>query len=396
MSDEENQGKDDDLFEGMDRGSEVPPTGGQGPNSLEKRLSENKTGSEEEEVEFDPTGGYSPEAHKDTLKKVRDRRGKRLQSATQKVEDYWAKTDRAVAEAMNIAPGFFMTQVYKAVNKLSGGKISLYKRDARKAMERLRREAESVDVDIAKLESRLTGKVEYIAPTDAESVQKRNYVKEEEKGLRYKLSEATDEARILGIEYRNGQLGLNEMREGLATIDSDIQELENGNDSAKEAKLGGLTGEKTKALREKNELELTQREYEQELVDYEKKIDRVQSKISLYESIIRKGNRKIRQLQAGIDILADYIQERDDLVSVHDLLRDLKSLDTEHERINKTIGVYDNVVGSQIQDLKETVERNDMEYSTRPLMQQVDTMAQEEQVATQKDMGRILGKLGIA
>ena len=81
---------------------------------------------------------------------------------------------------------------------------------------------------------------------------------------------------------------------------------------------------------------------------------------------------------------------------MHDLLGSLKSIDQQHARVNATLMVYDQVVGDQLSHLKHVVESNDMEYSTRPLMKKVGDMEREDQVTAKKDMGRILGKLGIA
>lgn len=393
----------DDLFSGGsgNRGAAGVMPGPAQPTArtLEKTLTAEGAEATEpasEDPMVDLTGGYSAEAHRATLAKVRDAKKKRL-TQEEKAVEYWAKTDRKIAESMQIAPGAVMTAVYNALGHIG---VNLYKRDARKAMAALRAEADKVQKDINKLESRMQGKVDYVSPiaghASEEAMESRKFVREPDKGLRYKLAESVDEARILGYQYRNGLRALERFRKQIPTQENNIRGLQsNTSDPSAPAKVSNLQAELANIQREKTELEVEQREYEQELSDYEKKTDRLQAKASLYGCIVRRGNRKIRQLEAGIDILADYIQERADLVTVHDLLGSLNAIDEEHGRINETIRVYDGVVGEQLEHLQHVVESNDMEYSTRPLMKQVDGMDKQDQVATQKDMGRILGKLGI-
>ena len=291
-----------------------------------------------------------------------------------------------------------MEQVYDGLAKVSGNRINLYKSDAQKAVKRLNVEKTVVQRDVDKFQARLEGKIEYIplasVQNDEDAVKKRKRIRESDKGLKYRLAEATDEARILGHQYRNGLIALGKYRTQIASIDAEVEQLEESEDPSAAAKTANLQSERADTLREKEALEIEQREYERELKHYEGKIDRIQAKISFYDYLTRKGNSKLRRIENGLDILDDYIRERDDLKSVHELLNSLNGLDESQERINKAIERYDAIVGEELDRLSDVVD-NDIEYSTRPLMQQVEGLSKEEQVATQKDMGRILGKLGI-
>jgi hypothetical protein len=342
----------------------------------------------------DITGGYSPQAHQDVLDKVRNQRRAR-QQLEEKAEEYWKNNDKAISAAMGISHGSIMTLIYNTLGHVG---VNLYKRDAQKAMGTLRSQISRVQSDVDKLQTRLEGKVQYIPPVSGESVdealKQRKYVREMDKGLRYKLSEATDEARMLGYQYRNGIRALEGYRTKLSEIDEDISKLQNSKAKTASAQISKLQTEKAHQMREKEALEIKQREYEIELKNYEKKIDRLQAKSSFYDLIIRNGNTKISNMESYIDILDDYIKEGDEMRSVHDLLNDFRKLDESAEKVNVTIQVCDDIADDQLEQYKKVSEIYDSP-NDRPLIHKVHEMTKQDQIASKKDMGRILDKLGI-
>jgi hypothetical protein len=341
------------------------------------------------------TGGYSPESHRETLEKLRKERRER-NSLEEKASDYWNETDKEVAKAMKIEPSPALVPVY---NLLSSIGINLYKRDARRAIRKITREAKKIKSDVGKFYSRLEGRTEYISPHichDEKAAEPRKYVRDSDKGLRYKHAEALDEARILGYQYRNGMKALDKYRRKMASIDEDISALQSAaDDRTADARLSNQQSEKSVILREKESIEQAQREYAQELVMYDKKIDRLQAKISFYEHMVRRGDKNIVQLEGAVDVLDDYIRERDGLLSVNELIRDLSKLDLKHDEIRKTIDIYDERVRLKLSELSETLEPNHQEYNDRPLIRDIAQMGIKDEVKMQKDMGRILGKLNI-
>lgn len=396
-TDGKDEGKKDDLFHKQD---DEEDAAGEGAVLHPKPRMPNLEGKmRETAAPTDPddsiTGGYTPEEYQATLNKFREARKARLEKGNNP-EEYWSDTERNMARAMGIEPNRVTALVYKVLGSVG---INMYKRDAKKAVGRLKRLVDNTQIEVDRFQSKLEGKVDYYAKIGTQpekAVEARKYVREADKGLKYRLAEATDDARMRGYPYRNGIRALKAYRIEIAELDEDIKKLETeGNDPTTVAKVSALTAKRETLLAEKGALEGAQSEYAAELEYYEGKIDRIGAKITLYEAIVSKGNRKIQQVESAIDILDDYIREGDDLISVKDLLDKLRDLDAAHGRVKVAIEEGDHVVERKFKEIEYRATATDTDYSTRPLTQQVQQANKQAQVATEKDMGRILGKLGI-
>jgi len=208
------------------------------------------------------------------------------------------------------------------------------------------------------------------------------------------LSETLDEARRLGYEYRSGQAVAQAYKKDALELDSQLDTI-HPDDPSKASKIAQLQAKRSEMQRKEDALLVTQREYEQELLTHEKKIDILQAKIGFYECITSKGRSKFRQIEAGIDILDDYIRDRDDFVTVNELLAGLVNLDTKHIHINDTIAVYDQMVHDQLGRLTH-LNSSAPNYARRPLMKNIYRMGQHDKAAADQDMARIMTKIGIS
>jgi len=93
---------------------------------------------------------YSEERHRETLESVQDARRAR-QDLDTKATEYWYDHDRDIAQAMGTQPSPLLAKAYDAL-LLFG--INLYRRDAKNAMGKLRREAKKVDAEISQIEKK--------------------------------------------------------------------------------------------------------------------------------------------------------------------------------------------------------------------------------------------------
>jgi predicted nucleic acid-binding Zn-ribbon protein len=343
------------------------------------------------------TGGFSAEAHLATLDKIKEKR-KQMAQGDKTEEETWKDYDRQIAEAMGIAPNQFMKHIYDALTHVG---INLYKVDAKRSMDKFKAQDQKLRKELVRYEERLEGKVEYISPQSGLDIdkllEKNKHVRESEKGLRYKLAEATDEARVLGYQYRNGIIAVAKYRDKISKMDQDIEALQqNVNDPTSTAKISKLQTEKTLLENEKGQYVMIQKDYESELQHYDKKIEQLQGRIALYEKVIKKGEKRLNTIESGIEILDDYVRHGEDLKGVHELLHEIVGLDDAQITITNGIKKYDEITGKQLDSINAIDDASGDGYSSRPLLAKIENSNKQDEVSSAKDMDRILTKLGIA
>lgn len=354
-------------------------------------LEDKVNGGDNEKMDY--SGGFSNEAHRNIVDSFRKPRTNNYQA-----DGDWLRLDKELSDLAGMKIDGLKEKVY---DFLHNTKIAnLYEKDMKRHINKFRKKHDEISRLISQYENKLNGRAEYIPPKslNIESLEKAIRVRESDKGLFFKLEELKDSARILGHNYRAGEIALEEYNSKIADISQDIEKIsQDKSDPGAAYKISKLSNLKNELVQDKSKLMDTQRAYMNEIKLYGRKIERMRGKVDKYDLLVSKGKNRLHSIEVVIDELDDFSTEKKDAKSINKVLADMRYLMDEEAKFGAVNEKQREVYLKGIEDITDSLNDNggSRTYDNSDIGKKIGHLKTEDYVRSQKEVSKILVDLGV-
>lgn len=341
-------------------------------------------------------GGYNVRDHKrviDELKKRKQQDKDADKPYGQMIHD--KKKDMADAAGITVNP--ILRTIDDVLSKYNlNPKWDIYGNVMKKHLGQATRLYEETLDELDAHKKTLEGKIRYIPMTapNIDEYKKRKYVRESDKGLRYKREEIFDQLQIVLLNYEQGDMLKNNFEAKRDSYVSQISELRSQTNPANRSKILDLSASKSVIESDIRTLNEQQELYQDEMSDLECNLNDIEANIVVEEKAIRTTKRFLQNTRSKINGLSYHVKKNESNTSYERLIGKVRALDERTREYEGLLQGFDDILKFNLDQFDSAVPSDG--GASRPIVDDILAQKTEDAVVDRELIGRVRSRLGYA